>query len=216
MPILLMPTWHLQPLQIMVLIFIQPTYPKLFNAGDNIIAVEVHQNAVTSSDLFFDMELTGLSSMISSLTRGPYLQVGKEDSITIRWRTSIPTDSKVTWGFNFGTYTNSIQLNDVTTEHIVRIGGLTADRKYWYTIGSSNQLLQASSTNYFLTLPRYTTSRKLRFLAIGDCGNASVNQVNVKNSFLQFNGSNDIDAMILLGDNAYNSGTDAEFQTKVF
>lgn len=187
-----------------------------FNAGDNIIAVEVHQNAVTSSDLFFDMELTGLSSMISSLTRGPYLQVGKEDSITIRWRTSIPTDSKVTWGFNYGTYPNSIQLNDVTTEHIVRIGGLTADRKYWYTIGSSNQLLQASSTNYFLALPRSTTTRKLRFLAIGDCGNASVNQVNVKNSFLEFNGTNDIDAMILLGDNAYNSGTDAEFQTKFF
>ncbi len=188
----------------------------MFTAGNNIIAVEIHQNAVTSSDLFFDMELTGLSSTISSLTRGPYLQVGKEDSITIRWRTNIPTDSRVTWGTTFGTYTNSYDLAALTTEHIVRIGGLTADRKYWYTIGSTNQLLQASSSNYFLTLPRFNTSRKLRFLAIGDCGNASVNQVNVKNTFLNYIGSNDVDAMILLGDNAYNTGTDIEFQTKFF
>ena len=188
----------------------------MFNAGDNIIAVEVHQNAVTSSDLFFDMELTGMGSAISSLTRGPYLQVGKEDSITIRWRTDLPTDSKVTWGFSYGSYTNSKILSELTTEHIVRIGGLTADRKYWYTIGSTNQTLQSASSNYFLTLPRANTPRKLRFLALGDCGNASANQVNVKNTFLAFNGNNDVDAMILLGDNAYNSGTDAEYQTKFF
>jgi hypothetical protein len=193
------------------------TVPKtMFIAGDNIIAVEIHQNAVTSSDLFFDMELTGIGSTISSLTRGPYLQVGKQDSISIRWRTNIPTDSRVTWGTTYGAYTNSLDLAPLTTEHIVRIGGLVADRKYWYTIGSTNQLLQASSTNYFLTLPRFNTTRKLRFLAIGDCGNASLNQVNVKNTFLEYIGQNDIDAMILLGDNAYNTGTDLEFQTNFF
>ena len=188
----------------------------MFNAGDNIIAVEVHQNSLTSSDLFFDMELTGIGSSISSLTRGPYLQVGKEDSITIRWRTDLPTDSKVTWGFSYGNYTNAKVLNELTTEHIVRIGGLTADRKYWYTIGSTTQTLQSAGSNYFLTLPRANTPRKLRFLALGDCGNASANQVNVKNTFLEFNGNNDVDAMILLGDNAYNSGTDEEYQAKFF
>ncbi len=188
----------------------------MFNAGDNIIAVEVHQNSITSSDLFFDMELTGIGSSISSLTRGPYLQVGKEDSITIRWRTDLPTDSKVTWGFSYGNYPNSKVLSELTTEHIVRIGGLTADRKYWYTIGSTTQTLQSAGSNYFLTLPRANTPRKLRFLALGDCGNASANQVNVKNTFLEFNGNNDVDAMILLGDNAYNSGTDEEYQAKFF
>jgi len=40
--------------------------------------------------------------------------------------------------------------------------------------------------------------------------------VNVKNTFINFIGANDIDAMILLGDNAYNSGLDAEFQTNFF
>jgi hypothetical protein len=153
-----------------------------------------------------------------TLTRGPYLQVGKQDSITIRWKTSTATNSKVTWGTSFGTYPNSY-TQDVAipvTEHIVRIGGLTADTKYWYTIESTSTVFQQTSTNYFLTLPLDNTTRKLRFVAIGDCGNNSTNQANVKNTFINYIGANDIDAMILLGDNAYNSGTDAEFQTSFF
>ena len=188
----------------------------MFVAGNNIIAVEIHQNTLTSSDLFFDMELKGVTSLTATLTRGPYLQAGKGDSITIRWRTNVLANSRVTWGTSFGTYTNTFDQAAYTTEHIVRIGGLTEDIKYWYTIGSTTQTLQATNTNYFLTLPRSTTTRKLRFLAIGDCGNASANQINVKNTFLNYIGSNDVDAMILLGDNAYNSGTDAEFQAEFF
>lgn len=53
-----------------------------------------------------------------TLTRGPYLQVGKQNSITIRWRTSAATNSKVTWGTSYivspGTYAN-IYTQDVAT-----------------------------------------------------------------------------------------------------
>ncbi len=150
------------------------------------------------------------------LTRGPYLQVGTQTSIIIRWRTDIAENSRVRWGTVFGTYPNTVDSATSTTEHIVQISGLTADTKYWYTIGSSTQTLQATNTNYFLTLPLSNTTRKLRFLALGDCGNNSANQVNVKNTFINYIGSNDIDAMLLLGDNAYTTGTDAEFQTNFF
>lgn len=150
------------------------------------------------------------------LTRGPYLQVGTQTSIIIRWRTDIAENSRVRWGTVFGTYPNTVDSATSTTEHIVQITGLTADTKYWYTIGSSTQTLQATSTNYFLTLPPANTTRKLRFLALGDCGTNSANQINVKNTFINYIGSNDIDAMLLLGDNAYSTGTDAEFQSNFF
>lgn len=150
------------------------------------------------------------------LTRGPYLQVGTQTSIIIRWRTDIAENSRVRWGTVFGTYPNTVDSATSTTEHIVQISGLTADTKYWYTIGSSTQTLQATNTNYFLTLPLSNTTRKLRFLALGDCGTNSANQVNVKNTFINYIGSNDIDAMLLLGDNAYTTGTDAEFQSNFF
>ena len=81
------------------------------------------------------------------LTRGPYLQSGKQDSITIRWRTDIPCDTKITWGTVFGTYPNLLTDATSTTEHILRIGGLSADTKYWYTIGSTATQLQATNTN---------------------------------------------------------------------
>ncbi len=151
-----------------------------------------------------------------TLTRGPYLQVGTQDSITIRWRTNTACNSKITWGTSFGTYPNSYVDPATTTEHIIRIGGLNADTKYWYTIGTSTSSLQSANTNYFLTLPLENSSRMLRFMALGDCGNASVNQIAVKNTFLNYIGSNNVDALLLLGDNAYNSGLDAEFQTNFF
>ena len=166
--------------------------------------------------IFFLFTFSVTTSFAQTLTRGPYLQVGKQDSITIRWRTNVVSNSRVKWGTVFGTYPNIVDSATSTTEHIVRIGGLTADTKYWYTIGSTTVTLQATNTNYFLTLPLSNTTRKLRFLAIGDCGNNSTNQVNVKNTFLNYIGANDVDAMILLGDNAYNTGTDAEFQTNFF
>jgi predicted MPP superfamily phosphohydrolase len=188
----------------------------MFTTGDNIIAVEIHQTSAGSSDLFFDMELTGLATLSGTLTRGPYLQVGNQTGVTIRWRTDIATNSRVTWGTAFGTYPNTVDDAALTTEHIVRVNGLLADTKYFYTIGSTTQTLQATNTNYVLTAPLANSTRKLRFSAIGDCGNTSTNQVDTKNALLSYIGTNDIDATILLGDNAYSSGTDAEYQLEFF
>jgi 3',5'-cyclic AMP phosphodiesterase CpdA len=183
----------------------------LFTSGNNIIAVEVHQSAATSSDLFFDMELVGVTTV--SLTRGPYLQLGNENSVTVRWRTNIPTNSTITLGNSFGAYTNTIDSTTITTEHTVKISGLTADTKYYYTIGSSVLVLQAGADNYFVTMPLSNSNRKTNIWALGDCGNASANQIDTKNAFI---GTSYVDALITLGDNAYSYGLDAEFQAEFF
>jgi predicted MPP superfamily phosphohydrolase len=188
----------------------------MFTAGDNIIAVEIHQTAIGSSDLFFDMELTGLATLSGTLIRGPYLQMGNQTGVTIRWKTDIATNSRVTWGTAFGTYPNVVDDAAITTDHVVRVNGLSPDTKYFYTIGSTTQTLQAANTNYMLTAPPANSTRKLRFSAIGDCGNASTNQVDTKNALLNYIGTNDIDATILLGDNAYSSGLETEYQTSFF
>ncbi|MEO6538577.1 MAG: metallophosphoesterase [Ferruginibacter sp.] len=182
----------------------------------NVIAVEIHQNATNSSDISFDLELLGNLPTPTTLTRGPYLQMGNQTGITIRWRTAAAINSRVTWGTSFGTYPNVIDDATNTTEHIVRITGLSADTKYFYTIGSSTQTFQATNTNYVVTAPASGSDRKFRILALGDCGNASANQVDAKNSFLNYIGSNEVDAIITLGDNAYSSGLDNEFQAEFF
>ena len=51
---------------------------------------------------------------------------------------------------------------------------------------------------------------------MGDMGNNSANQVNVRNAWQAFNGTNHTDAWLLMGDNAYSSGLDAEYQSNFF
>ncbi len=186
----------------------------LFVNGNNVIAVEIHQNTVTSSDVTFDMELIGATPPV--LTRGPYLQMGTADGMTLRWRTNIPTDSMVSWGTSAGVYTNSVTNATLTTEHSIRISPLLSDTKYYYAIGSTTYLLQGDNSNYFVTLPPENTPRKLRFIGLGDCGNNSANQVNVRNSLLNYIGTNTVDGLLLFGDNAYSSGTDTEYQNNFF
>ncbi len=188
-----------------------------FINGDNTIAVEIHQVLANSSDISFDLRLVALTTANAPLlTRGPYLQLGTETAISLRWRTDVPTNSVVQYGATATTLTSSVTDNTVTTEHELRITGLTADTKYFYNIGSTTNILQGDANNYFVTLPVANATRKIRVAVFGDCGNGSANQTNVKNQALSYLGANHPDAWILLGDNAYSEGTDVQFQALFF
>jgi predicted phosphohydrolase len=188
--------------------------PSVFVSGNNIIAVEIHQSAVTSSDISFDLQLIG--SNTASLTRGPYMNLALQSGVVIRWRTDVATNSKVSYGTTAGNLSQSIIDNTSTTEHIVTLTGLASNTLYYYSVGSTLQALQGDANNYFKTMPTVGSTQKIRFLAMGDMGNNSTNQVNVRNAYLSFNGSNYTDGWLLLGDNAYSNGTDAEYQTNFY
>lgn len=187
-----------------------------FVSGDNVVAVEMHQNSGTSSDLSFDMQLIGTVPGAALLTRGPYLNSALQSGIVIRWRTDVASNSKVSYGTSAGSLTQSVTDNTVTTEHVVTLTGLTANTLYYYSIGSTIQTLQGDASNYFKTMPPAGSTQKVRVLAMGDMGNNSTNQVNVRNAWQAFNGSNYTDAWLLLGDNAYNNGTETEYQSNFF
>lgn len=191
--------------------------PSLLMSGNNVIAVEIHQNAANSSDISFDLELIGNTGGSATLTRGPYLNMVNQSAVTLRWRTNTATNSRVEIGTVYGTY--PIVFNDAvsTTEHEMRITGLDNDTKYFYRFGSSTQVLQAGTDNYFITSPAATTTRKLRFAVFGDCGrNDNGYQNQTLSAYQAYLGSNNGEIMILLGDNAYTNGTDAEYQTGFF
>ena len=153
-----------------------------------------------------------------TITRGPYLQMGNTTSITIRWRTNIASDTKVTVGTVFGTYPTVVTNASSVTEHEINITGLSADTKYYYTVGSTTVLIEGTANNFFITLPASSSTRKIRVLAFGDCGNNSTNQANVRDAFISYASARNInpDAWLLVGDNAYNGGLDAEFTSSFF
>jgi acid phosphatase type 7 len=192
----------------------------MFVVGNNVIAVEVHQSALSSTDLSFKLEVLANAPAAATLTRGPYLQMANQTAITIRWRTGSGADSKVELGTSYGTYPIVVTDASSVTEHIIRVTGLTPDTKYYYRIGSTTTQLQGGTDNFFTTNPPTTTTRKIRIAAFGDCGRNSAtyqdeNLTNYRN-YLTTNGIDAPDAWILMGDNAYSSGTDAEYTTNFF
>src|SRR5215217_5763210 len=105
--------------------FVQTTLgPSLLVNGVNVLAVELHQSGGTSSDISFDLQLIG-SDGFASVTRGPYLQIGTPNSTIVRWRTNIATDSRVSYGTTQGSLTSTADNSTQTTEHEVRLSGLS-------------------------------------------------------------------------------------------
>jgi len=152
----------------------------------------------------------------TTLIRGPYLQVGTSTSIVIRWKTSVPTDSQVKTGLVQGSFTKIFDLSTSTTDHEVALDNLNPNTKYYYTVGSSQEVLQGDASNYFITYPIAGTGQKFRFWITGDCGNNSVNQHQVRDQYLNYIGNKPTDGWLLLGDNAYNSGLESEYDANFF
>jgi hypothetical protein len=183
-------------------------------AGDNVLAVEVHQNSSSSSDILFG---AALSIDPVSVTRGPFLQVGTTNSVVVRWRTDAPTDSLVRYGSAVGSLTSVVSLPALSTEHEVTISGLAPETKYFYSVGTSAGVLSGDDTNtFFVTSPPAGAVRNTRIWVVGDAGTKNQNQMNVRDAYYSYTGARRTDLWLMLGDNAYDTGTDAEFQAAVF
>jgi len=150
------------------------------------------------------------------LIRGPYLQVASSTGILVRWRTDVSARSKVRYGTVKGKLDQSVEDLKILTEHKVKLEGLKPFTKYYYSIGGLKDTLQGDENNFFVTLPEPGKPGHYRIAALGDCGDNSINQRNVKAELLKYLGPNELNAWILLGDNAYQDGTDSEFQSKFF
>lgn len=156
-------------------------------------------------------------NVLARLIRGPYLQVATSNSIIIRWRTDALTRSVVNYGPGEKELNMRAEEPTLTFEHKVQLTGLKPRTKYYYAIGGgAGDTLQMGSDNYFVTLPESGTEGAYRIGVFGDCGNNSTNQRSVRDQVEKYLQDKPMDAWILLGDNAYSSGTDPEFQEKFF
>jgi hypothetical protein len=187
-------------------------------SGTNTIAVEIHQDDASSSDISFNLKLDGVSTpIVASIVRGPYLQKATTNSMIIKWRTDVACDSKIMYGSSTGSLSNTEINPAFTTEHEVLINNLSPYTKYYYNVGTySSLLLPAASDLSFVTLPVTGTIQPYRFWVIGDAGTGSNDQRAVRDAFMTYNNNEHINGWIWLGDNAYEGGKDNEYQDNVF
>lgn len=161
----------------------------------------------------FDLELTGAAT--ASVTRGPYLQRGTPTNVIVRWRTDIATDSRVRFGTSQGSLYLSADEPTVTTEHRVELTNLAANTTYYYSVGTTAAaLVGGDASHFFITAP--TTAKPTRIWVLGDAGTAYADQKAVRDAYLNFTGTRYTDLWLMLGDNAYEDGTDSEYQNAVF
>ena len=182
--------------------------------GLNVLAVEIHQVDSESSDMSFDLQLTGISAEI---IRGPYLQKASPTSMVIKWRTSVPTPSSV----DYGTSISDLEFSQVElipkTEHEIEITGLVPNTKYFYRIGNNYKILvPAASDLHFITYPEFDQSQPLTAWILGDCGKVTEGKERVRDAYYSYIGSKQTDMILFLGDNAYEDGTDVEYQAALF
>jgi hypothetical protein len=190
----------------------------LLVAGSNTLAVELHQVSGTSSDTGFDFSLAAATEFPRpELTRGPYLQLGTPTSVAVRWRTDLPTNSVVRFGTSW-TNLNFVSQNGLaTTEHEVILVGLEPGTAYYYSIGYGAEVLAgADSRHVYHAPPVPGTPRRHRVWVLGDSGTANANARAVRDAYYAWTTNQAPDLWLMLGDNAYNDGTDAEFQAAVF
>jgi hypothetical protein len=152
----------------------------------------------------------------ATVTRGPYLQQGTPSSVVVRWRTDVSTDSRVRYGTSPGSLTSFANDPTPTTEHKVTVSGLSPLTKYYYSVGTAAAPLAGDSSYFFTTAPAAGTPSATRIWAIGDAGTGDANQKAVRDAYAAHTGSKYTNLWLMLGDNAYSSGTDSQYQSNVF
>ena len=163
--------------------------------------------------------LSGLigGSAWAQVSRGPYLQNGSHTSMTVRWRTSTATNSRVRYGSSPTNLTSFADNTTVTAEHEVTLTGLTANSTYYYSVGSTTAVQAGGdSSHFFVTSPTPGTHKPTRVWVIGDAGTGSAGQTAVRDAYYNYTGTRHTDLWLQLGDNAYSTGTDAEYQSRMF
>lgn len=152
-------------------------------------------------------------ALAQSLSRGPYLQNGSTTGVTIRWRTS----SVATGVVRFGTSPSALDRSVVgssTKEHEIRLTGMQPDTTYYYSVGHGSTVLAGGAGCFFVTAP--AAAKSTRVWVLGDSGTGTSAQKSVRDSYYRHTGSRHTDLWLMLGDNAYESGTDTEYQDKLF
>lgn len=176
------------------------------------------------------------------IERGPYLQLSTDSSIKIVWRTQKKITPVVRYGLNASELNmvcsaDSIHLRRTAKSHQstdtqplskapitarqyeASLLNLQPNTRYHYAVyDGDKRLTSAKETHSFRTHPKPGTKRNAYIWIVGDSGTGGKEQKQVHQSMLDYNKKHqlNLDMYLHVGDMAYGSGTDTEFQNKFF
>ncbi len=177
------------------------------------------------------------------LTRGPYLQAATPDAMHIVWRVRREIEPVVRYGTSWtaldqtvpaaaitlrrteaagGSTNGALPLHSApagTIQYEAKITGLKPDSRYFYSVcNGAEPLTPADEEHFFMTIPVPGTPRPLRMWVVGDSGMANKFQKDSHTAMrdLVKKENRPLDLYLHVGDMAYGSGLDSEFQLTFF
>lgn len=156
-------------------------------------------------------------------TREPYIQMTTPTSAVIRWQTLQDARGTVHFGEKPAQLDQSSAEEVDTRLHEVKIENLVADTPYYYEVGDDKGgHYGGTAQHWFRTSPVTGTQRPTRIWVMGDSGDAGPVLNGVRDAMLQWTHEHtrdnypEIDVWVSLGDLAYTSGSDNQFQKSLF
>ena len=158
----------------------------------------------------------------AAVIRGPYLQSGGTDRMTVCWRTDVATTSDLAYATAIDGPFNEDQDPGVRTDHSVTISGLQSNQKYFYRVRGtpdSGTPVNLGGVDYwFRTAPAPKNGTPTRIWVVGDSGYQFAAATNSYNSYLNKTSAEqkETSAFLMLGDNAYDIAVDSQLQGALF
>ncbi len=103
----------------------------------NVLAIEIHQRSVTSSDISFDLEVIGLEEIANPLRKAPYL-ICTSDNTTMKvlWQLTCTDTCYIEWGLDTSYSLGGEQTFEYGDDHQhgYTISGLAPGTSYCYRV----------------------------------------------------------------------------------
>ena len=184
--------------------------------GTNVIAVEIHQRSLTSSDISFNLELKTTNQVPAVFRKAPYLiYSGINTEMIILWQLVDTFSCSVEWGTDTNYTTGNQQTTEYGTDnqHTITLSGLNNSTKYYYRVIADYD----TAVGNFRTGPVNSVS-DITILAYGDTRTYPNNQDSVAGQIIQ-NYTNDTAAQTLLllsGDMVADGNSESDWDSQFF
>ncbi len=151
--------------------------------------------------------------------RVPYLQLQTPESMTIKWVSPETEIGSVRFGKEEADLSNKVSETEAVREHRVTLEGLQSGTRYYYNVFSPSMNID-NTDRWFYTQSDTNATLRQRIWVIGDSGKAGKHQQEVYKRAMKYIAADTekpfIDYWLLLGDNAYTSGTQRQFNDALF
>jgi len=156
--------------------------------------------------------------------RAPYFQKQSAEAISIVWHTDKPEIGVLRYGSRPDDLTLEVSELEPGEAHELRLTGLEPSQRYYYAVGNTRAMFYGGSEDdWFMTAPETGADEEaVRLWVIGDSGSPGKVQQAVRDAMTTWVTNNPredepyLDQWLALGDNAYRSGSNRQYQAALF